>query len=199
MTNSENPNSWSIRTSADDILNFIVYIGCIYGLIDNEKYTGKEALWPSKSLNTKANSEQWEEWFREVVTLKAHTIKHGVHPYIVYEEYMPPEFPKVKCPILKECCKNTWPKFHEWWGMMAGGKNAIAFVEQIGHDKIHEYVNEVERTLGRKLKPFTLNIELIYTGISEPIDISNEFVIAPLSPLINSNKEWWIRKLFESG
>ncbi|MHB8062065.1 MAG: hypothetical protein ACYDG2_05425 [Ruminiclostridium sp.] len=199
MIDSKSPDSWRIIISADDILNFIVYIGCIYGLIDKEKYKGKEILWPSKSLDTEANSERWEEWFKEVVALKADKIKLRNQITSIYEEYMPPEFSKVKCPILKECCKNSWLKFYEWWSMMAGGKNAISFLEKIGHYKIRKYVYEVESALGRKLKPFTLNIELLYTGISEVIDINNEFIITPLSPIITLDKEWWIKKLSEIG
>ncbi len=198
MMNSRDRHSWSVCVSSDDILNFIVYIGCSYGLIDEKKYAGKEILWPPKFLNTEADSEQWEKWFEEIVRIKAEKIKGG-RPNTAYEEYMPPEFSSVGCPVLKECCRNSWPKFYEWWSMMAGGRNATNFVEQLGSGKIGEYVNEVERKLGREVKPFSLNIDLVYTGINEVMDINDQFVIAPLNPIITLDKAWWIKKLYEIG
>ena len=150
-------------------------------------------------MNTEANSEQWEEWFKYIADLKAEEIKVGGKYGIVDEEFMPPELSNVKCSILKECCRSSWREFYEWWNMKAGGRNAINFLEQLGGDKIRGYINEVESKLGREVKPFSLNIELIYTGINEAIDINDEFVINPLSPIITLDKEWWMKKLIELG
>jgi len=198
--NLNNTNSWSVSISSDDILNFIVYIGCIYGLIDNKEYNGKEILWPSMSLNTEATSEQWKEWINEIVRLKVEKIKEGKNPNAIFEEYMPPEFSGVKCPLLKECCKEAWPKFQEWWYMMAGGKAGLHFIERIVSANILD-INEFEVKLGRKCKPFNLYIDLVYTGISETIDIhiNNKDLIITSSPIITFDKEWWIKKLDEVG
>ena len=199
-----NTDSWNVIISSDDILNFIVYIGCTYGLIDNKKYSGKESLWPPRSLDTEANIEQWEqweEWFKEIVRLKVERINAGKHPNTISEEFTPPEFSNVKCHLLKEYCKEAWPKFQEWWYMMAGGKNALAFIEKIVGNKIFDYVNEVEGMLGRKLKPFKLYIDLLYTGVNETIDINinNQYIIITSNPISNFDKEWWVKKLYEMG
>lgn len=198
--NLNNTNSWSVSIASDDILNFIIYIGCIYGLIDNKRYSGKENLWPSKSLNTVATSERWEEWFNGIVRLKVERIKVGKNPNMVFEEYLPPEFPDVKCPLLKECCTEAWPKFQEWWYMMAGGKAALSFFERIVSNNIID-INEFEVTIGRRCKPFNLYIDLAYTGISENIDINinNKNLIITSDPINTLDKGWWIKKLGEIG
>ena len=94
-------NSWRISTASDDILNFIVYIGCAYGLIEN--YNGKEKLWPNISLNTDVKSENWEEWIKEAVNLEVEKISVGKHPYTIIEDYMPPDFSNVINQSIKNC------------------------------------------------------------------------------------------------
>lgn len=195
-------DSWRVYTSSDDILNFIVYIGCAYGLIDNNKYNGKEILWPHKSLSIDANSDNWEEWFLAIINLEVERIKLGKHPCTIIEEYMPPEFFNVKNQLLKECCKDAWPKFKEWWYMVAGGKNALNFIEGILNNNLNNYVNEVERRKSRKLKPFQLYINLLYTGLSKTIDINfnnNHNIIITSNPFGYFNEDWWIKKLSEIG
>ena len=199
MNGSDGSKSWSVSISADDMLNFIIYIGCIYGLIDKNKYSGREILWPTKSLRTVAVCEQWEEWFQNVIRLKAERIKDGKYPHSIIEDYMPQEFLKVEDTVLKECCITAWPFFQEWWYMLAGGKNALAFIETINDFKILDNVNEVEKRLGRKLKPFRLNIELLYTGINGILEVNEQLVIVQSNPIISLDKEWWIKKLTEIG
>ena len=197
------PNeSWSIRTASDDILNFIVYIGCAYGLIDEKKYKGKEILWPQKHINADVDIEEWEEWFKDIVDLEVERINAGKYPYAIIEEYLPPEFLNVKSQKLQNCCKDTWPKFQEWWYMLGGGKNALNFTERILHSDLNNYVSEVEKVKGRKLKPFNLYISLLYTGLSETIEINlcnNQYLLIAANPFIYFKKEWWIKKLDEIG
>ena len=38
MINEEANNSWAIRTYTDELLNFIIFTGCMYNLIDDENY-----------------------------------------------------------------------------------------------------------------------------------------------------------------
>ncbi len=195
-------NTWSISAASDDILNFIVYIGCVYGLIDNKKYNGKEILWPNKSLYTDVNSEKWESWLKEIINLEVERISTGKYPYTIMEDHMPPEFFNVKNKSLQNCCKDTWPKFQEWWYMLGGGKNALNFTEGMLHNNLNNYVNDVEKIKGRKLKPFNLYISLLYTGLSETIEIdlcNNQYLIITSNPFKYLNEEWWIKKLDEIG
>ena len=51
--------SWSIVTSSDISLNFAIFTGCIYGLIeDNNKIIKKNKLWPPKSWSNKLSETQ---------------------------------------------------------------------------------------------------------------------------------------------
>lgn len=165
-----------------------------------KKYTGTEILWPAKFLNTEATSEQWEKWFDEIVNLKLEKIKEGKTPDSIFEEYIPPEFSKVNSPLLRECCKEAWPMFQEWWYMRAGGKAALSLIERIISPNIID-INDFERQLGRKLKPFTLYINLVYTGVSEAIDlkINSKNLVITSAPISTFNKEWWIKKIEEIG
>ena len=38
MINEEATKSWAIRTYTDELLNFIIFTGCMYNLIDDENY-----------------------------------------------------------------------------------------------------------------------------------------------------------------
>ena len=38
MINEEANKSWAIRTYTDELLNFIIFTGCMYNLIDDENY-----------------------------------------------------------------------------------------------------------------------------------------------------------------
>ena len=38
MINRDTNESWAIRTSTDDLLNFIIFTGCMYKLIDDENF-----------------------------------------------------------------------------------------------------------------------------------------------------------------
>ena len=38
MINEEANKSWAIRTYTDELLNFIIFTGCMYNLIDDENF-----------------------------------------------------------------------------------------------------------------------------------------------------------------
>jgi hypothetical protein len=195
-------NTWRISTASDDILNFIIYIGCVYGLIDREKYNGREPLWPDKSLYADIGSDTWESWFKEIVDLEVERIKSGKNPCTSLEVVTPPEFCSIKNQSLQSCCIKAWPRFKEWWYMLGGGKNALNFTEGIIHDDLHKYVKDAERLKGRYLKPFNIYLSLLYTGLSESIEINinnNQFFIITSNPFEFLKEDWWIKKLNEIG
>ena len=41
MINEEANKSWAIRTYTDELLNFIIFTGCMYNLIDNQIHLGQ--------------------------------------------------------------------------------------------------------------------------------------------------------------
>lgn len=62
--------SWSIIESSDLPLNFALFTGSSYGLIEDTDKKGESKLWPPKSMNNQSDEsllllkEQWKEWFR---------------------------------------------------------------------------------------------------------------------------------------
>lgn len=69
----EGSESWRIVVSSDMTLNFALFTGCLYGLIEADNVKGEFILWPSKYFNDKLPSqspllkEQWNEWFNNMV------------------------------------------------------------------------------------------------------------------------------------
>ena len=78
-------------------------------------------------------------------------------------------------------------------------KNALSFFEGLGNEKIGQYINEFENIVKRKVKPFNLYIDLVYTGTSKMIEVNNEYIVmVPIKP-IHYDKEWWMKKLQQIG
>ena len=48
MINEEANKSWAIRTYTDELLNFIIFTGCMYNLIDDENFDESNTPWPTK-------------------------------------------------------------------------------------------------------------------------------------------------------
>ena len=199
--------SWSIVTSSDISLNFAIFTGCIYGLIeDNNKIIRKNKLWPPKSWSNKLSEtqlvllkEQWSKWFDNIVNDRGEKVISKQEFDIRNHMFNPPEFLNFPYDELKECLKNAWQPFIDWWEMPGGGKNALAYFETFGIDSIYKYINEFENLAGRKVKPFNLYIDMIYTGTTEIMEVNSEYVImAPIKP-IYFNKEWWMHKLEQIG
>ena len=44
MINEEANKSWAIRTYTDELLNFIIFTGCMYNLIDDENFDESNTL-----------------------------------------------------------------------------------------------------------------------------------------------------------
>lgn len=197
--------SWKIATSSDHSLNFAIFVGCIYGLIeDNNEISNK--LWPPKlwsneltESSTVLLKEQWNKWFdnmakdrgEKVISKKQFNDKNPM--------FNPPEFVNFPYDELKKCLRNAWKPFLDWWEMPGGGKNALSYFEDWGSNSIYRYIDEFENIAGRKVKPFNLYIDMIYTNTSEFIEVNSEYIImAPIRP-IYFNKEWWMQKLEQIG
>jgi hypothetical protein len=205
----EGTESWSLVTSSDTLLNFAIYTGCLYGLIeDDNKIIRKNKLWPPKSWCNQLTEaqlvllkEQWNKWFEGIAKDRGEKVisKHESELYRKNDMFDPPEFLNFPYDELKECIKNAWKPFIEWWEMPGGGKNALSYFEVFDMKGIYKYINEFENIVGRKVKPFNLYIDMIYTGTTETIEVNNEYVImAPIKP-IYFNKEWWLKKLEQIG
>lgn len=96
---------------------------------------------------------------------------------------------------LRECCKKSYPYFIEWWNMQAGGNTAISFYEIIVGNKFCDYVEELECKLNKKTKPFNLNLDIVYTGVPNILDVSDEYMVLTPNGYINLSKDWWMKKL----
>lgn len=201
----EGTESWKVVVSSDRSLNFALFTGCLCGLIDIDNIEGENRLWPSKYFSNKCHKqlslvkEQWGEWFNNMIkgrgekVISKQRFDHGDNMF------NPPDFSDFPYYELRECCKNAWRPFIEWWEMVGGGRNALSYFEGFGNEKIYEYISEFENKVQRKVKPFNLYIDLVYTGTSKIIEANNEYIVMiPVRP-IYFDKDWWMSKLQQIG
>ena len=201
----EGSESWRIVVSSDMTLNFALFIGCLYGLIEEDSVKGEIKLWPPKCFDDKLPAqlfllkEQWNEWFNKMVKDRGEKVilKQGFE--YKYNMFNPPDFSDFPYYELRECCINSWKPFIEWWEMVGGGRNALSYLEGFGDKRIHKYIDEFENKVQRKIKPFNLYIDLAYTGTSKIIEGNIEYILMIPVNSIYFDKEWWMNKLQQIG
>jgi hypothetical protein len=188
----------------DDSLNVAMFVGCAHGLITQDSSLERGEFWPygrtslpqptEKELLTL--SSQWQKWWIHLVEQRSLQIHEPV-PKMIHRWFEPPEFPRLKMSELQSCCKQAWPHFHEWWSMSAGGKMALAWYAQNGN-QIHNRIRTFEETKGRKVKPFRLYIDLVYTGNVDVIEVTPEYLILS-KPVYLLKENWWMERFNQIG
>lgn len=204
MINNDTNKSWAIRTSTDELLNFIIFTGCMYNLIDDKHFNESNRPWPTsilnsdyKNLNNDKLKSQWKLWFNSVIDKKSNNINPNKMCTLINEIYNVNDFLELEYIELRECCKKSYPFFIEWWNMQAGGNAAISFYEIIGGDKLCNYIEELECKLNKKAKIFNLYIDIVYTGVPDVLDVNDEYIIVTPNGYISLDKKWWIDKLIK--
>ncbi|SCI68558.1 Uncharacterised protein [uncultured Clostridium sp.] len=204
MINNDTNKSWAIRTSTDELLNFIIFTGCMYNLIDDKYFNESNRPWPTsilnsdyKNLNNDKLKSQWKLWFNSVIDKKSNNINPNKMCTLITQIYNVNDFLELEYIELRECCKKSYPFFIEWWNMQAGGNAAISFYEIIGSDKFCNYIEELECKLNKKAKVFNLYIDIVYTGVPDVLDVNDEYIIVTPNGYISLDKKWWIDKLIK--
>lgn len=197
--------SWKITVSSDLSLNFALFTGCLYGLIDDVEGIGNNKLWPPKCETNKMTEslsllkQQWNEWFKSMINSRGKKVILKQEFDLESNMFNPPNFSEFPYYELREYCESSWQPFIEWWEMVGGGKNALSYLEGFGDERIYKYISEFENIVQRKVKPFNLYIDLVYTGTSEIIEVNSEYmIIVPVRPLY-FDKDWWMNKLHQIG
>lgn len=194
MKRSNDP-LWSVVTEGTEDLNFAIYVACTYDLLPKSKPFSESKRWTSitpSSEFTQAEkavlSSQWLEWWKQLVGIRS-LHKHNV-------DYYQPSYFDSMDNELGDVCRDTLPPFREWWHMPAGGNSAMIFWESA--DQVGLYVREFEQQENREARPFRLKVDLVYTGLDDLIEVSDEYVIMPLrSP--RDNRSWWTQKINAVG
>ena len=204
MINEDTNEAWSIRTSTDELLNFIIFTGCMYNLIDDENFNESNTPWPTNlsslvfdDLHMDKLKLQWKLWFSGVLEERCNNINPNKMCIFIDERYNVNNFLELEYTELREWCIKSYPYFIEWWDMQAGGKSAISFYEIIGGSKFCDYINELECDLNRKVKGFNLYIDIVYTGIPDILDINDKYIVVTPNVYINLTKDWWMKKLIK--
>ncbi|MFJ2045475.1 hypothetical protein ACIOBL_17865 [Paenibacillus taichungensis] len=193
MSMIQNHNSWSVCISSDIELNFLIYVASTYGLLKEE--INENNLWPSRQrvesdqLHQKLEI-QWKWFWDRSIQQKAHKNNHHVSFVLGL-----PDFKLVEQHELREVLVHLWPSFRQWWYMPAGGQAAMNYWE--GIPDLIRYVQEFEDEVGRKIKPFHLNVDLIYNGPNELIEVTEEYIIMPIKIEYLMKRDWWISRFKE--
>ena len=113
MINEEANKSWAIRTYTDELLNFIIFTGCMYNLIDDENFDESNTPWPTKLSNSDFENlhinklkSQWKLWFNDVIEERCNNINLDKMCVFVNEIYNINDFLELEYTELRECCKN---------------------------------------------------------------------------------------------
>ena len=204
MIDKNTNQSWSIKTSTDELLNFIIFTGCMYNLIDNKNFDESNTPWPTNLLNLDFEDlnydnlkSQWKLWFNDTLEEKCNNINTDKICMPIEEIYNVSNFSELKYTELRDLCKKSYPYFIEWWNMQAGGKSAISFYEIICCNKFSEYIDELENELNIKVKPFNLYIDIVYTGVANILDVSDNYIVVTPNGYLNLNKDWLVKKLIK--
>ncbi|QLG42005.1 hypothetical protein HW560_30385 [Paenibacillus sp. E222] len=193
MSMIQNHNSWSVCISSDIELNFLIYVASTYGLLKEE--INENNLWPSRQrvesdqLHQKLEI-QWKWFWDRSIQQKAHKNNHHVSFVLGL-----PDFKLVEQHELREVLVHLWPSFRQWWYMPAGGQAAMNYWE--GIPDLIRYVQEFEDEVGRKIKPFHLNVDLIYNGPNELIEVTEEYIIMPIKIEYLMKRDWWMSRFTE--
>lgn len=189
----QNHNSWSVCISSDVELNFLIYVASTYGLLKED--INENNLWPSRQrvgsdeLHQKLEI-QWKWFWDRSIQQKAHKNNHHVSFVLGL-----PDFELVEQHELREVLVHLWPSFRQWWYMPAGGQAAMNYWE--GIPDLIRYVQEFEDEVGRKIKPFHLNVDLIYNGPNKLIEVTEEYIIMPIKIEYLMKRDWWISRFKE--
>ena len=202
MISEDTNESWSIRTSKDELLNFIIFTGCMYNLIDNENFNESNTPWPTNlsnlvfdDLHIEKLKSQWKLWFNGVIEKRCNNINHNRMSILVSEIYNVNNFLELEYIELRECCKKAYPYFIDWWDMQAGGKSAISYYEIMVENRFCDYIDELRLELNRKIKGFNLYIDIVYTGVPDVLDVNDEYIVITPNGYMYLTKDWWMRKL----
>ena len=190
-----NEPSWSVVTEGTEDLNFAIYVACTYDLLPKSIPFSESNRWSSTQLSTQltgaeksALSVQWLEWWNRLIGVRS-VHKHN------FDLYQPTYFDSMD-KKLGEVCRGLLLPFREWWHMPAGGNTAMIFWESA--DKVGEYVREFEQQVNRKVRPFRLKVDLVYAGLDNLIEVSDEYVIMPIRSA-HENRSWWTQKIKAIG
>ena len=201
----EGTESWKLTVSSNMELNFALFTGCLYGLIDEVDEISNNRLWPPKYRINKLNQplslikDQWNEWFNSMLNDKGEKIVSKQSFNFKSNMFNPPNFSDFPFYELKDYCKKSWRYFIEWWEMVGGGKNALSYFEGLDNERIYTYINEFENLMKRKVKPFNLYIDLVYTGAFNMIEVNSEYIVMIPVKSLYYDKDWWMSKLQQIG
>lgn len=181
--------SWTVRITSDLELNFLIYVACSFGLFesgtrDMDNWSTERILMDEHEIqNLKV---QWNSCWNQSIIKKLDT-KTGVLGF--------PNFKTIEYSELRMVCSRVWKSFIIWWNMPAGGQCAMYYWED--KPDILKYVQEYENQVGRRIKTFHLNIDLIYTGFDKPIEVNDEYIIMPVRSEYLLKPDWWVRRFKE--
>lgn len=186
-------NTWTICFSGDYDLNFLMFVASAHGLLTDEF---GEDTWPGSQFSSGGRSNekfkgQWNELWKQCIYKKG-LIKSGIQRSLILD---PPEFSMITDKNVRAVLIHMWPSFIKWWNMPAGGQAAMNYWE--GAPNLLSYVQEFESQIGRKIKPFKLDIDLVYTGLREPIEVNEQYMIMPVKIDYLLNRDWWMKRFEE--
>lgn len=193
-------DNWVLHLDSPESLNFAMYIGCSYGLLNNEK--GENNLWPEKVKTLETDifnvlQREWKVWWCKLIEERYCEIQNIQNRIFKKGMFNPPYSFSGDISILDKFCCEIYPSFFKWWEMPAGGKMGLHSFESMYSNMISKHIKKYEGQIGRNVNPFRLYIDLVYTGLNGPIEEYTDFIIITPLQLTKLDELWWFEKLYK--
>jgi len=191
--------SWQVTTDPNLELNFAVYLACAFGLC-GEQPQSSIASWPQPMFEAPAAhadmAAAWSAWWEDLCAERRLSVEQKQNR-LGSSLCDPPEFRGVVHQGLRRSCQMAWPSFSAWWEMPAGGKFALEYWTSMNN--LHAFIYKFEQRAVRTVKPFRLHIDVVYTGLTERLELGSGYVVAPVWPALMLDEAWWQKKLQAIG
>lgn len=186
---------WRIKMDVPETLNFAIFVGYAFKILPDIVFDDKVNKWPVKkysieeSLSHDELREAWIDWWEGLLKGRQESKQKLSRPHT----------DGIASKKFKDLCEEVWPDFHEWWSMPAGGHMAMTTYTTMGNGEVRTLIKEFEERLGRSVQRFSLEVDLVYAGIGEVMEVSSDYVVMPITPPPYYNTEWWRKKISEIG
>ncbi|MGN7469244.1 hypothetical protein [Brevibacillus sp. SAFN-007a] len=185
-------SSWNISMDIPEALNFAIYVGFALELLPDKVLKDKDTAFPEKKLIMDESysiddlKSAWNEWWHFLV----HSRQEQCVPKLER-----PHTTGIESGKFKKLCDALWVDFYKWWSMPAGGKMAMVSYTTLGRKEIRKIIHEMEEQTERSIQPFSLKIDLVYSGLDSVIDVTPTYAVMPINPPPYYNTTWWKRKI----
>lgn len=192
--------SWAIRIDSPEVLNFAIYIGCVYGILQKDDFRDQSIMWPGARLSSRHPKErlasEWSQWWSYLIEFRTSEL---LDESVKFKKVLfnPVYHTKPELTAINECCEHSLVSFQEWWHRPAGCHEQHIHLQRVVGERIVHYLRSYERKTNRKCSPFDLYIDLVFSGLPHSITTHFRYIITVPDGHFLDCEEWWTKRIEE--